>query len=81
MQLGDATESYPPIRRFVTGHDGEVATPLPTDQMHIAVADRGRGETDFHFARLRWIDLDFFDAQGLTKCVTYRGFHHSLLSA
>src|SRR5437764_1006614 len=22
MQLGDATESYPPIRRFVTGHDG-----------------------------------------------------------
>jgi hypothetical protein len=50
-------------------------------QMHITMADRGGSEADLHFARLRWIDLDLFDGQRLTKCIADRSFHHSLLAA
>src|SRR6266496_3051856 len=68
-------------RSFMSSHNREFATPLPTDQMHITMADRGGREADFHFALLRRIDIDLFDGQRLTKCIAHRSFHHSLLAA
>src|SRR5215213_3532776 len=64
-------------RSFMSGHNREPATPLPTDQMHITMADRGGSEADLHFALLRWIDIDLFDSQRLTKRIAHRSLHHS----
>src|SRR6266511_4063904 len=68
-------------RSFMSSHNREFATPLPTDQMHITMADRGGREADFHFALLRWIDLDLFDGQRLTIYRARRRRHLHPLAA
>jgi hypothetical protein len=44
----------------MTCYNWEVATPFPTNQMHITMADACGRQADFHFTALRRIDLDFF---------------------
>src|SRR5579859_3175548 len=57
-----------------------MATPFPTDQMHIAMADRCGGQANFHFAWLGRLNIDLFNDQWLTKLVANSGLHGKLLS-
>src|SRR5690349_8241288 len=64
-------------RAFVAGHHWKVPAPFAPDQMHIAMADSGSSETDFHFARSWRVEIHLFDDQGLPKGITDCCFHQN----
>jgi hypothetical protein len=60
---------------LMAGHYREVAAPLASDQVDIAVTNCRSRQTNFHFAWLRWVYIYVFNNQGLTKFITDSSFH------
>ena len=50
---------------FMTEHDRHLRRIRALDEMQVGVAHAGGGRADQHFMRTRFVDLDFFDSEGL----------------
>src|SRR5581483_990427 len=50
--------------------------PITADRVYITVADARGSQPDLDFAGLRWVNVDRFNNQRLTKFVADGGFHY-----
>jgi hypothetical protein len=62
---------------LVAGYHWHNATPFTAKEVHVAMADGGRGHTHLDLASLWRIDLNLFYYQGLAKLITYCRLHFS----
>jgi hypothetical protein len=62
------------------GDRRQTAGKLAAEKMDIAVTNGGSCQTDFNLASPWRVNFDVFDYQRFTGLVTYRCFHHILLS-